>query len=288
MSASALWPAIAYTLVLWWVSTGAILWLVRRPRWTFPWSLAAATAVAGGCIYGLFALRGDESTTGAYLAFTAALGVWGWHEMSFLMGYVLGPRTSDCPPGSRGWRRFRLAALTLIYHEAALALTAAVLLAISWGQPNQIGAWTFMVLFAMRLSAKLNLFFGVPNLSQEYFPAQLQHLKSYAPTRNASALMPVSILLSAALAVVLLQAALGEDATPLEIAGLGLLFALTVLALIEHLFMVVPLAETALWRWAMPAAPVAERPAGLPATALTTLANEPNKDARREEHRHAL
>jgi putative photosynthetic complex assembly protein 2 len=264
MSLSALWPAILYTLFLWWVSTGAILWLVRRPRWTFPWTFGAATVVAAGCIWGLFALRGDTSPAGAYFAFTAALGIWGWHEMSFLMGYVLGPRTTGCPPGSRGWRRFRLAALTLIYHEAALAVTAAGLLALSWGEPNPIGAWTFLVLFAMRLSAKLNLFFGVPNLSQEYFPAQLQHLKSYAPTRGASALMPVSILLSAALAAVLLQAALGEDATALEIAGLGLLFALTVLALIEHLFMIVPLADTALWRWAMPAAPAAGAAAHTP------------------------
>jgi hypothetical protein len=32
------------------------------------------------------------------------------------------------------------------------------------------------------------------------------------------------------------------------------MFALTALALIEHLFMVLPLPDTALWRWAMPAA----------------------------------
>jgi putative photosynthetic complex assembly protein 2 len=36
--------------------------------------------------------------------------------------------------------------------------------------------------------------------------------------------------------------------------GFALMFALTALAIVEHAFMILPLPDTALWRWAMPAA----------------------------------
>ena len=50
MSAGAVMPewihsvaaAVAFALLSWWVGTGAILWLVRRPAASFRWSLALA------------------------------------------------------------------------------------------------------------------------------------------------------------------------------------------------------------------------------------------------------
>ena len=44
---------------------------------------------------------------------------------------------------------------------------------------NRYGLWTFLVLWIMRQSAKLNLFFGVPNLGEQYLPAHLQEALSY-------------------------------------------------------------------------------------------------------------
>jgi putative photosynthetic complex assembly protein 2 len=243
--------AVVYTIFLWWFSTGAILWLDRRPRTTFGWSLIAGALVAAAAVYGLVASMKDPSPAGAICAFTCALGIWGWHELSFLTGLISGPRKSSCPPGVSKWRRFVLATSTLIYHEIALAVTAVALLAITWGQPNQVGLWTFAVLLVARLSTKLNLFLGVPNFSADFFPDHLRHLTSYMRKSPASALFPLSIAAGSGVAGVEAALAFRPDATPFQLVGLSLVFVLTALALLEHAFMVLPIRDAALWRWAM-------------------------------------
>jgi putative photosynthetic complex assembly protein 2 len=214
---------------------------------------ARCSLVAGAAAWGLVASARDASPHGAVLAFTCAIGVWGWHELSFLTGLISGPRIAPCPPDALGWRRFRLAVSTLIYHEIALAATAAAIVALTWGQPNQIGCWIFLVLLVSRLSAKLNLFLGVPSFSAEFFPEHLCYLTSYLRKRPMNALFPISIV--AGLALVWAEAAMVLDpaATAFAVVGFSLMFALTALAIIEHAFMVLPLPDTALWRWALPA-----------------------------------
>ena len=246
---------IVYTVFLWWFSTGAILWLNRLPSVTYRLSLIAASLVAVAATWGLVASMTDPSPAGAVLAFTATIGLWGWHEISFLTGFVAGPQTRFCPPDARGWSRFRLAAATVIYHEIALVLTAGVIAAITWGQPNQIGLWAFAILLVSRLSAKFNLFLGVPNFTDEFFPDRLRYLSSYIRKGPVNALLPVSAVAGTLLAVLEARAALASTATAFHVVGYTLLCALTSLALIEHLFMVLPLQDAALWRWAMPAAP---------------------------------
>ena len=82
-------------------------------------------------------------------------------------------------PGARGWRRFRLAAATLIYHEVAMFVCLAVIAAATWGKANQTATLTFLLLFVTRLSAKFNIFAGVPHLSTEMMPDQMRYLASY-------------------------------------------------------------------------------------------------------------
>ncbi len=249
-------PVIAaalYAVFLWWFGTGAILWLDRRPRGTYRTSLLLGGGVALACIFGLVATSRDASPVGAILSFSCALGVWGFHELAFLTGAIAGPRKDVCPPGARGWRRFKLAASTLIHHEIALALTAGALLAATWNTPNQIGAFTFLILFAARLSAKLNLFLGVPNFTDEFFPEHLRYLTSYLRKSPASALFPISLAVGGALAVTMGWSAFQPGAGAFAAVGGGLLVVLTTLALIEHAFMVVPLPDAALWRWMLPA-----------------------------------
>jgi putative photosynthetic complex assembly protein 2 len=249
--------AVLYTIFVWWFSTGAILWLDRLPRATYRWSLLAASIVAVAAAAGLVLSLDQATPVGALTAFTCALALWGWHELSFLTGFVTGPRRALCPPHVSGWRRFSLAAATLIYHEIALAVTALVLAAISWGHPNSVGGWTFLVLLVCRLSAKLNLFFGVPHFSDSILPDHLQHLKSYLAKRSMNPLLPVSIMAGGTLAAFAALRALAVEATPFEATGFSLIFTLTALALIEHGFMIVPLPDAALWTWALPAS---ERP----------------------------
>ncbi len=246
--------ALLFALALWWSSTGAILWLNRRPRASYRWSLAGASAVAVVAVVALAATRDTATPAGAVMAFTASVAVWGWHELCFLTGFVTGASTADCPAGARGWRRFRLAAATLMHHEVALAVTAVVIAALTLGGANPIGGWTFLLLFAARLSSKLNLFLGAPNFSAELFPAHLRHLTTYLRKGPVSALYPVSLAGLGLAAAAAARPALEADAAPFAVTGYALLSALAALALLEHAFMALPLPDAALWRWALPAA----------------------------------
>lgn len=255
MTPASVAAAIIYTVFLWWFSTGAILWLERRPSATKSGNFAAVSlaGLLGGAT--LLATLKTATPLGAIIAFTSTIVLWGWHEQSFLSGRIAGPRTSDCPEDARGTRRFFLAAATLIHHEMALAGTLVLLGAVSWGQANTVGFWTFLTLFVSRLLAKLNLFAGVPNFSEEFFPERLRYMTTYLRRRNASLLFPASVALLSAACLVEGWSASAPEATPFGVMELTLLLAITALALLEHIFMVVPLPDASLWRWAMPEQP---------------------------------
>jgi putative photosynthetic complex assembly protein 2 len=243
-------PAL-FALFLWWWSTGAILWLVGLPRRTHLWSMAGATLLLPLAIWGLLASGDNTGLLGAYLAFSCAVAVWGWHEMAFLMGYLTGPNTRPCPPGVGGLRRLMLATGTVIYHEVALALTAAVLIWALWDSPNQVGVWTFVVLWTMRLSAKLNVYFGVPNMTDEFLQPHLEYLTSYFRKAQVGPLFPIAVT-GGTVAAVAMGLTAFDPATPVAVsAGLVLAGTLLVLAVIEHWFLVLPVRDAALWRWAL-------------------------------------
>lgn len=244
-------PPALFTLVAWWASTGVILWLVRLPRITYGRTLLGATAVLVAALLGLAATRADTSVTGAYVAFVCTLLVWGWQEVTFLTGFATGARDTPCPPGARGWRRFRFATEAILHHELILALAGLAVVAVTWGGANQLGAWTYALLWTMRLSAKLNLFLGVRNLNTEFLPEHLRYLASYFVRRPLNLLFPFSVTAATAVTVLLWSAALGPGATPFEVTGLALLAALATLAVLEHWFLVLPLPAEQLWRWAL-------------------------------------
>ena len=243
-------PAV-FVLLAWWSSTGVILLIDGLPRSTFRFSLAGVSLLALGGLYGLFATSRLESMTAAYLAFCSALAVWAWHELTFLTGVVTGPRKEPCPPEAKGWARFSFATLAVIHHELALALTLVAVVALTWGAPNQVGTWTFGVLWAMRLSAKLNLFLGVRSITTEFVPAHLQYLLSYFRRSTLNPLMPISLVLATGGVVLLLSQARAVDASLVTLVGRTLVATLLGLAVLEHLFLAVPFREALLWRWAV-------------------------------------
>jgi putative photosynthetic complex assembly protein 2 len=242
---------IVYTLFAWWFSTGLILYLDGLPKKTFRWSLVSATALLGGALCGLAVTSNDTSISGAYVAFTCGLLVWGWQEMSFLMGFVTGPRQAPCPPGCSEWHRLGYAIQTILYHELALIASAAAVLSITWRGDNQVGAWTFLVLWVMRQSAKLNLFFGVRNLSEEFLPEHLRYLESYFRRRPMNLLWPVSVTTSSMVAILLWRRASALDTTLFEATGLAFAGTLLTLAIVEHWFLVSPSPATLLWKWGL-------------------------------------
>ena len=210
--------AVFLAILAWWFSTGVILLLCALPKKTFGWSLTAASIVAGGAIYAFLGSARDTSAAGTYISFLSALCIWGWIEMSFLMGFVTGPRTAPCPDGAVGWYRFRLAIQTLLYHELTIAGAAVALVALTWGAPNRTGTLAFLILMAMRISAKLNIFLGVPNLTDEFLPARLGYLKSYFRRCETNLLFPVCITASTLVAIILAHKALWPKALR-ELAG---------------------------------------------------------------------
>jgi putative photosynthetic complex assembly protein 2 len=239
---------VLYALFVWWFSTGLILFLDGLPRRTFPRTMGVATALLVAGLATLYAVRGDGSAFGAYAAFTAALAVWGWNEIAFLTGWLTGPRRSECAPTLRGFARFVQAARMILWHELAIAAGFLLVLAVSWGGENAVGRNVYLVLWAMRLSAKLNIFLGVPNPPLAFLPERLRYLASGFRTRAMNALFPISI--TASTAVCALLGAWTYHATS-EGAAIGhaLLATLMALAVLEHWFLVLPLPSERLWAW---------------------------------------
>lgn len=267
---SALALPLLFATLLWFFATGFVLWLDRLPPATWPFSIVAATVASGFAMGGIIMTAPLGGSAAAYAAFACALVLWGWHELSFLMGFVTGPNRNACPDGARGWRRFRLAAATLIHHEVAMFLTVLVIAAATWGQPNQTATLTFVLLFVMRLSAKFNIFAGVPHLSTEMMPDHMRYLASYFRIRPPRLFYAISLC-----AIVLLAAWLGNAAISAE-GGLAtcyaLAFSLVVLAFIEHGFLVLPWQDTRLFGWAM-------RRSRLPATGADATFHQQNNIA---------
>lgn len=240
---------LLYVAMLWFFSTALVVALDHRARGRFALTLAGGAAVAAVTVIALLAPSRDAFA--AYASFTAAFVIWGWHELSFLTGAVTGPRRTPLPADAKGWRRFALSAATVIHHEVALAATLVILLGVTVGHPNWTGAGAFALLFAMRLSTKLNIFAGVPNFSSDILPPQLRYLDSYFRKRRAGVTMLISLSAATVATVWLGKIALtsaGGDAV-----AWSLLTGLAALGVLEHLFLVVPVGDTALWRWAIPA-----------------------------------
>ncbi len=250
------WPAL-FALFTWWFSTGAIMYLDGLPRPTFRWSMAGASVLFAVSLAGLWATGGDVTVRGAYLAFTFGLLAWGWQEISFYMGYVTGPRRAACPDGCGGWRHFGHAIGTSLWHELAIIAAGAAIVALTWGAPNRIGMWTFMVLWWMHQSAKLNVFLGVRNLNEEFLPEHLLFLRSFLTKKPMNLLFPVSITVSTVILVLLVEAAVAHGASRFDRAGFCFLSVLMALAVLEHWLLVLPLPAAKLWGWSLRSRPAA-------------------------------
>lgn len=244
------WP-IMFAIFVWWFTTGAALYVIGLPRRRLPVTLALAAAVFLVSLAGLYWVRDDASITATYWSFMLAILAWGANEIAFLTGAITGPRTQPCPKGLTGLARTWAATETVIYHELALFLSLiAIAMAVGDGA-NQAGLWTFALLWIMRLSAKLNLFLGVPNLAEEFLPAHLSYLASYFRRRPMNALFPLSITLASAGAALLAGAALDPQTSDAEATALTFQATMLSLAVIEHWFMVIDIPQTALWGWGL-------------------------------------
>ncbi len=252
--------AVIFVILAWWLSTGAVLYAAGREEPRVVPVMAGASILAAAGFVALWFSLGMADIHGVWLGFLGALGIWAWHEASFLTGVLTGPRREPCPPGLRGYGRFKAAFEAIRDHELAIAATGIGIVAISWGADNRIGMWTFLLLWGMRISAKLILFLGAPHVAVAMLPRRLAYMASYFRMDRVSAVLPAFIIAMTFGFVLLCHAA--ATAEPLaEAVTATILATFLALAIAEHLFLVLPVSDAALWRWAMPAGEGASAPA---------------------------
>ncbi|MFM7084460.1 MAG: putative photosynthetic complex assembly protein PuhE [Hyphomicrobium sp.] len=241
---------VLYAIFTWWFLTGAVLYVVGLPRRSVRWTMSCASGVLAAALFILWQTSDDTTPKGAYIGFTSALLVWGWHEMSFLTGMVTGPRTTECPKPILERASLWAAIEALLYHEVALFVTVLLFFVMLEDASNKIALYTFTILWFMRLSAKLNIYLGVPNITEEFLPQHLTYLKTYFCRRAMNFFFPLSVTL-ASIATWLLIADAAVTASPFEVTTSVFLAALSALGLIEHWFLVLPLPSAALWSWGL-------------------------------------
>ncbi len=242
---------ILFSIFLWWFSTGAILYLDGLKRSTFPVSMVVASLAAAISLLVLWSIRDNVAPSAAYVGFTAALVIWGWNEMAFLMGYLTGPRRVPSAGNLKGFSRFTEASGTIIHHEIAIAFSALAIGLVCWGSANMLGFWTFLVLWLMRLSTKFNIFLGAPNITDNFLPAHLTYLSSYFRRRSMNGLFPLVITVSSLVTVWLAHKAIWSQGSAFDGTAYSLLASLMALAVLEHWLLFIPLPSSWLWRWSL-------------------------------------
>lgn len=252
VSATGLALPFVVVTILWFVSTGLVAMINHRLRQSFGRALIIASACGLLGLALLVMTSGSSSIWATYTSFVAGLLIWSWHEISFLTGAVAGSHRDPCPPDAKGWQRFSLATMALIHHEIALAMTAGLLLSLGAVTVNATGAYTFALLLIFRLSSKLNIYWGVPNMSDELLPRHLAYLKSYFGPKRLAPTLVVSTLIIVGLGGYLALTAT-RAVTANEAVQASLLCCLCLLAALEHLFLAIPFRDSSLWDWALAA-----------------------------------
>ena len=242
---------ILVAVLVWWVSTGILIWLVGRSE---PARMAAAVGlslIVVGATFAVVELRENSSVLGIYAGFLVGIAMWAWHEAMLLFGYISGPRRSDCPTGLNSWERFKVSTQTVIHHEVLIALHAVLIIWLSLAGTNQVAAATFVLLWGMRISAKLLIFFGAPNASHHFLPMHLKYLSTYFNTRRRTRAFPIFLVLTSAVACFLLYNGLIHQAGTVDAIASLLLGTLALLAVFEHIALILPIPDQRLWAWAV-------------------------------------
>jgi putative photosynthetic complex assembly protein 2 len=234
-----IFAAIAFVVVMWSVSTAVIFYLDSLPTRTFPWSMAAATVVLFGCGLAIWILSDVNSTLASTASFAAGLLIWGWTEISLYMGYITGPRKQRCSDGCSGVAHFGHAVSANLWHEIIVIVFAIGIFLTA----NETAFWCYTMLWLMHLSARLNVFLGVRNVSAEFVPDHMDILKGFLRRRNMNPLFPFSCV---ALFGLTLYLATQQQSFEITMAA-----TLAAIGLLEHILLMLPLPTEKLWTWSL-------------------------------------
>ncbi len=236
---------ILVVIAVWWIGTGLVLFLqqsIVRVKAPLAISLLVVSLVS---LTGLFIGGNGTAPWQSYLSFVAAISLWGGIELSYYSGLISGVHKRTCPDDCDTGKRFRLALGASIWHEVSVLFAGGVVMTLLLQAQNPAGLYSFLVLWLMRWSAKLNLFFGVPNFNTDWFPKRLAYAHSYIRRSPVTLFFPVSVILASLVAMQLISTALAmpdQQALTHILPGVLLL-----LAILEHLFMALPIADSELW-----------------------------------------
>ncbi len=187
-----------------------------------------------------------------YLAFVSAICIWAWVEYTLLSGLITGSQLQPCPPSITEAKRFWLAFRTICHHEYVLLATMVILAFLDTTAGSGMAIKTFALLWLMRLGAKLSIFSGAPKLSTNMMPERLAYMKTYFRQDRIGIGFWLSIICCSAFLLAGLYALATMEYSEVAQTQIIILVTLVSLALLEHLFMIIPFAESGLWRWAMP------------------------------------
>jgi len=137
----------------------------------------------------------------------------------------------------------------ILHHELALIANFGLLLAMQSGQPNHLAVCTFALLWCMRVSAKFNLYFGVPRTGADYLPQHLKYLASYFIEKPVGLWFAFSTGLACCMWVWMLVQAQAPSQSITT--GWVLLASLLGLAIVEHALMILPVPLERVWAWAL-------------------------------------
>jgi putative photosynthetic complex assembly protein 2 len=241
--------AFAVAIVVWWLATGLVALAVRVRDDLRGRVLGGAGIVALAGLGAIIWSSGEMSVLSAYVGFAGALCIWAFHETAFLLGLVTGSRPVAAPRSLFGWQRFLAAFRAIDHHEISVFLT---LLAMGWffaSAANPMAFWTFALMWVMRTSTKLIIFFGAPNAVSDLMPKRIRYLTSHFCTDRITPIFSLALALSFGLLIVLIDV-IARSEIPFMAVGHTLLAAFVLLAMAEHLFLVIPFRDSALWTWA--------------------------------------
>ena len=163
--------SIFFVLFLWWFLTGVILYTAKRldlgdSNTRFTVVLVTLTLFFCAWYFYFYSLDG-MSYAEIFCAFLASLFIWGWVELTFLTGVVAGIPLLEKQEidGDTERERFINGFRSIALNECFLLSCLFIMAVMSIGSENNFGLTTFLILYVARVSAKLNLFFGVPYIN---------------------------------------------------------------------------------------------------------------------------
>ena len=244
-----IWLALVVSVLLWWLMTGLALMSVHQSAVVKKMIFAVSSVLTLIALLGVETNAAVQTSFATLAGFAMALLIWAWLELSYLMGYITGPVKRPAVAAMGAPKRFAKALGTTIYHELLVVGVVGAVCVLGAGQPNPTIQNTLAVLWLMRWSTKLSLFFGVKHFNSEWLPENMRYITSYLSAGQNSWFSVFSTILAAFCTYILFF--WGQMATdPAAALSLFLIAWLAGLAVLEHVFLMMPMGESALWRWA--------------------------------------